>query len=54
MQTNMRYVQCTTFAYQVSGEYAMISNGIKNGTFDKNQILIETISCLKGLVAMEF
>ena len=36
-----------TFAYQVSGEYAMLSNGIKNGTFDKNQILIETISCFK-------
>ena len=36
-----------TFAYQVSGEYAMLSYGIKNGTFDKNQILIETISCFK-------
>ena len=36
-----------TFAYQVSGEYAMLSNGIKNGTFDKNQILIETIACFK-------
>ena len=36
-----------TFAYQVSGEYAMLSYGIKNGTFDKNSILIETISCFK-------
>ncbi|MFL2801763.1 MAG: porphobilinogen synthase [Paracoccaceae bacterium] len=36
-----------TFAYQVSGEYAMISYGIQNGTFEKNKILIETISCFK-------
>ena len=36
-----------TFAYQVSGEYAMISLGIKNGTFEKNKILLEIVSCFK-------
>ena len=36
-----------TFAYQVSGEYAMLAQGIKNGIFDKKNILFETISCFK-------
>ena len=36
-----------TFAYQVSGEYAMLMQGIENGIFDKKNILIETISCFK-------
>ena len=36
-----------TFAYQVSGEYAMLAQGIRNGIFDKKNILIETISCFK-------
>ena len=36
-----------TFAYQVSGEYAMLAQGIENGLFDKKNILIETISCFK-------
>jgi len=36
-----------TFAYQVSGEYAMLAQGIENGIFDKKNILIETISCFK-------
>jgi porphobilinogen synthase len=36
-----------TFAYQVSGEYAMLAKGIENGIFDKKNILIETISCFK-------
>ena len=35
------------FAYQVSGEYAMLAQGIENGIFDKKNILIETISCFK-------
>ena len=36
-----------TFAYQVSGEYAMLAKGIESGIFDKKNILIETISCFK-------
>ena len=36
-----------TFAYQVSGEYAMITNGIEKGLFDKDKIILESISCFK-------
>ena len=36
-----------TFAYQVSGEYAMIANGINKGFFDKEQIILESITCFK-------
>ena len=31
-------------AYQVSGEYSLLSNGIKNGLIDKNSILESLIS----------
>ena len=34
------------FAYQVSGEYTLISNGIKKGTIDKDAI-IESLICFK-------
>ena len=34
------------FAYQVSGEYSMISNAVKNGNANKN-IIIETLMSLK-------
>ena len=34
------------FAYQVSGEYSLISNGIKNGIIDKGAIL-ESLICFK-------
>ena len=33
-------------AYQVSGEYSLLSNGIKNGLIDKNSIL-ESLICFK-------
>ncbi|PQM56343.1 MAG: porphobilinogen synthase [Rhodobacteraceae bacterium] len=36
-----------TFAYQVSGEYAMIASSIEKGFFDKNQVIIESITCFK-------
>ena len=32
------------FAYQVSGEYSLISNGIKKGIIDKNTIIESLIS----------
>ena len=32
------------FAYQVSGEYSLIQNGIKNGIIDKNSIIESLIS----------
>lgn len=36
-----------TFAYQVSGEYAMIESAALNGFIDKDQILLETILSFK-------
>ena len=36
-----------TFSYQVSGEYSMLKNAILSGTFNEEEILIETISCFK-------
>ena len=36
-----------TFAYQVSGEYAMIATSIKKGLFDRDKVILETISCFK-------
>ncbi len=36
-----------TFAYQVSGEYAMIMAGIEKGFFDKDLIILESIACFK-------
>ncbi len=36
-----------TFAYQVSGEYAMLRGAATAGAFDYNQILTETLLCFK-------
>ena len=36
-----------TFAYQVSGEYAMLRGAAAAGAFDYNQILAETLLCFK-------
>ena len=36
-----------TFSFQVSGEYAMIIMGINNGIFNKQEIIMETLSCFK-------
>ncbi len=36
-----------TFAYQVSGEYAMIESAALNGFINKNQIILETILSFK-------
>ena len=35
------------FAYQVSGEYSMIIGAIKNGWFEKEKIIFETMMCFK-------
>lgn len=35
------------FIYQVSGEYAMIYHGAKAGAFDLNQMLMETLTCMR-------
>jgi porphobilinogen synthase len=36
-----------TFAYQVSGEYAMLTSAIENNLLDKNRTIIESLSCFK-------
>ena len=36
-----------TFAYQVSGEYAMIVRGSEQGFFEREKVILETISCFK-------
>ena len=36
-----------TFSYQVSGEYSMLKNAILSGTFNEEDILLETACCFK-------
>ena len=36
-----------TYAYQVSGEYAMITNSADQGSFDRKQAVLESLICLK-------
>ena len=36
-----------TFAYQVSGEYAMLSAAFQNGWLDRDKIIIETLVSFK-------
>ena len=36
-----------TFAYQVSGEYAMLQGAIENNWLDKNNTIIESLTCFK-------
>ncbi|HCU90882.1 MAG TPA: porphobilinogen synthase [Gammaproteobacteria bacterium] len=36
-----------TFAYQVSGEYAMLMAAVDSGWLDKTKVVMETLSCFK-------
>ncbi|MFD0987344.1 porphobilinogen synthase [Methyloligella solikamskensis] len=36
-----------TFAYQTSGEYAMLSVGVENGCIDRNTAIMETLMCYR-------
>ena len=36
-----------TFAYQVSGEYAMISAAAQNGWLDRERCIMESLLCFK-------
>ena len=36
-----------TFAYQVSGEYAMLCAAIENGWLDKQSVIMESLLCFK-------
>ena len=39
--------QIPTFSYQVSGEYTMLQKAIDSKIFDKEEIILETLSCFK-------
>ena len=36
-----------TFAYQVSGEYAMIAGAIQNGWLDRDRVIVESLLAFK-------
>jgi porphobilinogen synthase len=36
-----------TFAYQVSGEYAMLAGAAQNGWLDREQVMMESLMCFK-------
>lgn len=36
-----------TFAYQVSGEYAMLQAAIQNGWLDGQRVMLESLLCFK-------
>lgn len=42
-QTKDLFPHIPLYIYQVSGEYAMLYHGAKNGAFDLNTILMETL-----------
>lgn len=39
--------KCPTFAYQVSGEYAMLQAAFDKGWLDPSKVIIETLMCFK-------
>ncbi|MEW8352063.1 MAG: porphobilinogen synthase, partial [Candidatus Thiodiazotropha taylori] len=39
--------QVPTFAYQVSGEYAMLKAASQNGWLDEEAVVMESLLCLK-------
>ena len=36
-----------TFAYQVSGEYAMLMAAVQNGWLDPDRVILESLHCFK-------
>jgi len=40
-------LQVPTFAYQVSGEYAMHVAAFENGWLEREKVIIESLSCFK-------
>lgn len=43
-----------TFAYQVSGEYAMMKAAFQNGWLDEKKTVLESLLCLRGQAPMAF
>lgn len=46
-QTKDLYPQLPLFIYQVSGEYAMLWHGAKNGAFDLKAIVMESLTAMR-------
>lgn len=46
-QTKDRFPHLPLFIYQVSGEYAMLWHGAKNGAFNLNATLLETLTSMR-------
>lgn len=46
-QTKDMYPHLPLFIYQVSGEYAMLWHGAKNGAFNLNAIVMETLTSMR-------
>ena len=40
-------LQAPTFAYQVSGEYAMLNAAAANGWLDRTSVMMESLLCFK-------
>ena len=38
---------CPTFAYQVSGEYAMVMAAVQNGWLEQDQVVLESLMSFK-------
>ena len=36
-----------TFAYQVSGEYAMLAGAFENGWLDRDKVMLESLTAFK-------
>lgn len=46
-QTKDKFPNHPLFIYQVSGEYAMLWHGAKNGAFNLNEIVMETLTSMR-------
>lgn len=46
-QTKDLYPNLPLFIYQVSGEFAMLWHGAKNGAFDLNAIVMESLTSMR-------
>ena len=46
-EVKSRHPELPMAIYQVSGEFAMLYHGAKNGAFDLEKVLMETLQCMR-------
>ena len=46
-EVKSRHSELPMAIYQVSGEFAMLHHGAKNGAFDLERVLLETLQCMR-------